>query len=96
MKTWLVRINVGVLAILPVLVTETRVWAMMVSARGKLLALALQPAGTSVRILLGLAVAAISGVLSWLVVLVATLVAGRGWRGAELNTVQDGKRSTPE
>lgn len=95
MKTWLIRVGVGVLAIALVLAIVTGVWAMIASASGAPLTPALELAGTGVRILLGLGVAAIPGVLFWLAVLIIALVARRVGRGAELNTAQDGTRLTP-
>jgi hypothetical protein len=92
MKTWLIRISIGVVAIALVLGIAAGVWATIVSARGEPIAPALELAGTGVRILLGLVVAATPGILFWLAVLVIASVARRAWPSAELNPAQDRSR----
>jgi CO/xanthine dehydrogenase Mo-binding subunit len=62
MKRWFIRIGIGVLAISHVLATVAGVWAMSASPGGEPITPAFQRAGTGVRFLLGLAVAATLGV----------------------------------
>jgi hypothetical protein len=94
MKSWFIGIGIGILAISRVLATVARVWAMSASPGGEPITPAFQRAGTGVRFLLGLAVAATLGVPFWLAVLVTTLVPSRVWHGAKLDTDREGSQSS--
>jgi uncharacterized membrane protein YqjE len=90
MKTWLIRISIAIVAVALVLGIVAGGWAMIVSAQGEPIAPVLELAGAGVQVLLGLALAAIPGILVWLAVLAIPWAARRVWRSVELNAAQGG------
>jgi hypothetical protein len=88
MKTWLTKITVGVLGIAIILAIPAGGWAMILSGGGEPVPPAFQLAGTFVRVMLALAVAATPGILFWLAVAAMVALARLLRRSAPWGTAQ--------